>query len=192
MPANREVTPQHDCQSIVFEPLWQAQGAQRLLRGPSGSGRSSTTGSSAESAFFAKYTAHVKGIRLGRVTAEEPLRRFDGSGTVHRIGNRQIVVLSMGQKIFNGLRASYNIADRYWISEHGGNSKSLDRKVASRSRREKLFVGGKTSTGVGRAHEPRAAAPRGRTRVCLMQVMAVEKTLPHNCFSGVVAGGWHS
>jgi putative transposase len=120
----------HNCQSIVFEHLGKLKvpkdfyGAKRLrkkfhywLQG--------------RIQRFTKYKAHAKGIRLSRVLARGTSEyAYDGSGKVHRIGNRQIAVFSMGQKIYNDdLSASYNIAARYWIREHLGNAKSLDRKV---------------------------------------------------------------
>ena len=80
---------------------------------------------------FTKYKAHAKGIRFGRVLARGTSEHaYDGSDKVHRIGNRQIAVFSMGQKIYNAdLSASYTIAARYWIKEHVGTAKSLDRKA---------------------------------------------------------------
>ncbi len=120
----------HNCQGIVFEHLGKLKvpkdfyGAKRLrkkfhywLQG--------------RIQRFTKYKAHAKGIRFSRVLARGTSEyAYDGSGRVHRIGNRQMAVFSMGQKIYcSDLSASYNIAARYWIREYLGNSKSLDRKV---------------------------------------------------------------
>jgi len=120
----------HNCQSIVFEHLGKLRvpkdfyGAKRLrkkfhywLQG--------------RIQRFAKYKAHAEGIRFSRVLARGTSEyAYDGSGKVHRIGNRQMAVFSMGQKIYcSDLSASYNIAARYWIREYVSNSKSLSRKV---------------------------------------------------------------
>ncbi|MGD0885732.1 MAG: hypothetical protein ABSA46_12855 [Thermodesulfovibrionales bacterium] len=88
---------------------------------------------------FTKYKAHAKGIRFGRVLARGTSEyAYDGSGKVPRIGNRQMAVFSM-KKIYNDdLSASYTIAAIYWIREHAGNEKSLDRKVKSPSKTKVL------------------------------------------------------
>ena len=120
----------HNCQSIVFEHLGKLKvpkdfyGAKRLRKKVHYwlQGRIQR---------FTKYKGHAVGVRFSRVLARGTSQyAYDGSGEVHRIGNRQMAVFSMAQKIYNSdLSASYNIAARYWIREYVGNSKSLGRKA---------------------------------------------------------------
>ena len=80
---------------------------------------------------YTSYKAHAEGIRFSRVLARGTSQyAYDGSGKVHRIGNGQIAVFSMGQKMYHAdLNASYNIGARYWIREYLSNPKSLGRNA---------------------------------------------------------------
>jgi hypothetical protein len=80
---------------------------------------------------YTKYKGHAEGIRFSRVLARGTSHyAHDGSGKVHRIGNRQMAVFPVSGKLYNAdLNASYNIAARYWIRELMDNSKSQGRNV---------------------------------------------------------------
>lgn len=124
------VAVSHGCQSIVFEHLGRLKvpkafyGAKRLrkkfhywLKG--------------KIQRYTRYKALSEGMRFSRVLARGTSEyAYDGSGKIRRVGNRQIAVFSLGQKIYNcDLSASYNIAARYWIREILGCLKSLGREI---------------------------------------------------------------
>ena len=120
----------NQCQSIVFEHLGKLRmpkdfyGANRLRKKLQYwlQGRIQK---------YTKYKGHAQGIGFRRVMARGTSEyAYDGSGKVHRIGNRQIAVFSQGQKLYNAdLNASYNIGARYWIRERTGHAKSLSRNA---------------------------------------------------------------
>lgn len=68
---------------------------------------------------YTRYKAQANGIRFSRVLASGTSQyAFDGSGQVHRVGNRQTAIFAGGNKVYNcDLSASYNIGARYWIRE---------------------------------------------------------------------------
>ena len=121
---------EHDCQAIVFEHLGKLKvpkdfyGAKRMRKKLHYwlQGRIQK---------YTRYKAHAKGIRFSRVLARGTSQyAYDGSGKVHRIGNKQTAVLPVSGKLYNAdLNASYNIAARYWIREYSSISKSLGRKA---------------------------------------------------------------
>ena len=111
------IAVEYNCQAIVFEHLGRLKipkgvyGAAKLrrkfhyfLRG--------------RIQKYARYKAHAEGMRFSRVLARGTSENaYDGSGTVRRVGNRQVALFRNGKRYNSDLSASYNIGARYWIRE---------------------------------------------------------------------------
>lgn len=112
-----KIAKAYNCQAIVFEHLGKFKipkdfyGAKKLRKKLQYwlQGRIQK---------YTKYKAYAEGIRFSRVLASGTSdNAFDGSGTVRRVGNKQIALFRNWKWYNCDLSASYNIGARYWIRE---------------------------------------------------------------------------